>query len=55
MVPTAANGLYSKTVGLNDFYTYLIGRMSSKVERDKYEVKMSRVITDVVITVALDD
>ena len=55
VVPTAANGLYSKTVGLNDFYTYLIGRMSSKVERDKYEVKMSRVITDVVITVALDD
>lgn len=54
-VPTAANGLYSKTVGLNDFYTYLVGRMSSKVERDKYEVKMSRVITDVVITVALDD
>ncbi len=55
VVPTAANGLYSKTVGLNDFYTYLVGRMSSKVERDKYEVKMSRVITDVVITVALDD
>ena len=54
VVPTAANGLYSKTVGLNDFYTYLVGRMSSKVERDKYEVKMSRVITDVVITVALD-
>lgn len=53
VVPTAANGLYSKTVGLNDFYTYLVGRMSSKVERDKYEVKMSRVITDVVITVAL--
>ena len=55
VVPTAANGLYSKTVGLNDFYTYLVGRMSSKVERDKYEVKMSRVITDVVITVALDE
>lgn len=55
VVPTAANGLYSKTVGLNDFYTYLVGRMSSNVERDKYEVKMSRVITDVVITVALDD
>lgn len=55
VVPTAANGLYSKTVDLNDFYTYLVGRMSSKVERDKYEVKMSRVITDVVITVALDD
>lgn len=55
VVPTAANGLYSKTVGLNDFYTYLVGRMSSKVERDKYEVKMSRVITDVVITIALDD
>jgi hypothetical protein len=55
VVPTAANGLYSKTVGLNDFYTYLVGRMSSKVERDKYEAKMSRVITDVVITVALDD
>ena len=55
VVPTAANGLYSKTVGLNDFYTYLVGKMSSKVERDKYEVKMSRVITDVVITVALDD
>lgn len=55
VVPTAANGLYSKTVGLNDFYTYLVGRMSSKVERDKYEIKMSRVITDVVITVALDD
>lgn len=55
VVPTAANGLYSKTVGLNGFYTYLVGRMSSKVERDKYEVKMSRVITDVVITVALDD
>ena len=55
VVPTAANGLYSKTVGLNDFYTYLVGRMSSKVERDKYEVKMSRVITDVVITVALND
>lgn len=55
VVPTAANGLYNKTVGLNDFYTYLVGRMSSKVERDKYEVKMSRVITDVVITVALDD
>lgn len=55
VVPTAANGLYSKTVGLDDFYTYLVGRMSSKVERDKYEVKMSRVITDVVITVALDD
>lgn len=55
VVPTVANGLYSKTVGLNDFYTYLVGRMSSKVERDKYEVKMSRVITDVVITVALDD
>lgn len=55
VVPTAANGLYSKTVGLNDFYTYLVGRMSSKVERDKYEVKMSRVVTDVVITVALDD
>lgn len=55
VAPTAANGLYSKTVGLNDFYTYLVGRMSSKVERDKYEVKMSRVITDVVITVALDD
>lgn len=55
VVPTAANGLYSKTVGLNDFYTYLVGRMSSKVEKDKYEVKMSRVITDVVITVALDD
>lgn len=55
VVPTAANGLYSKTVGLNDFYTYLVGRMSSKVEREKYEVKMSRVITDVVITVALDD
>lgn len=55
VVPTAANGLYSKTVGLNDFYTYLVGRMSSKVERDKYEVKMSRVITDVVITVALDN
>lgn len=55
VVPTAANGLYSKTVGLNDFYTYLVGRMSSKVDRDKYEVKMSRVITDVVITVALDD
>ena len=55
VVPTAANGLYSKTVGLNDFYTYLVGRMSSKVERDKYEVKMSRVITDVVISVALDD
>ena len=55
VVPTAANGLYSKTVGLNDFYTYLVGRMSSKDERDKYEVKMSRVITDVVITVALDD
>ena len=55
VVPTAATGLYSKTVGLNDFYTYLVGRMSSKVERDKYEVKMSRVITDVVITVALDD
>lgn len=55
VVPTAANGLYSKTVGLNYFYTYLVGRMSSKVERDKYEVKMSRVITDVVITVALDD
>lgn len=55
VVPTAANGLYSKTVGLNDFYTYLVGRMSSKVEIDKYEVKMSRVITDVVITVALDD
>lgn len=33
VVPTAANGLYSKTVGLNDFYTYLVGRMSSKVER----------------------
>lgn len=55
VVPTAANGLYSKTVGLNGFYTYLVGRMSSKVERDKYEVKMSRVVTDVVITVALDD
>ena len=55
VVPTAANGLYSKTVGLNDFYTYLVGRMSSKVERDKYEVKMSRVITDVVITVALNE
>ena len=55
VVPTAANGLYSKTVGLNDFYTYLVGRMSSNVERDKYEVKMSRVITDVVITVALDN
>ncbi len=55
VVPTAANGLYSKTVGLNDFYTYLVGRMSSNVERDKYEVKMSRVITDVVITVALND
>ena len=55
VVPTAANGLYSKTVGLNDFYTYLVGKMYSKVERDKYEVKMSRVITDVVITVALDD
>ena len=25
VVPTAANGLYSKTVGLNDFYTYLVG------------------------------
>lgn len=46
--------LYEKTAGLDDFYKFLIGDMSSASERDKFESKMTKNITDVVVTVKLD-
>lgn len=45
---------YEKTFGLSDFYNYLVGRMSSASERKNYEAQMTRVVTDAVITVSLD-
>lgn len=47
--------LYEKTAGLDDFYKFLIGDMSAPIEREKFESKMTKNITDVVVTVKLDD
>lgn len=46
--------LYQKTAGLYDFYKFLIGDMSSASERTKFESKMTKNITDIVVTVKLD-
>lgn len=51
--PSNSN-LYKKTAGLDDFYKFLIGDMSSKSERDNFEAKMTKNITDVVVTVDLE-
>lgn len=51
--PSNAN-LYEKTAGLLTFYKFLIGDMSSKEVKDKYDAAMTKDITDVVVTVKLD-
>ncbi len=46
--------VYEKTAGLEHFYSFLIGDMSSASEREKFESKMTKNVTDVVVTVKLD-
>lgn len=42
----------SKTTGLQEFYSFLIGKMSSAQERKKFETFMTKNVTDVVVNVA---
>lgn len=47
--------LYTKTAGLLDFYKFLIGNMSSPTERNNFEAKMTKTITDVLVGIKLSD
>ena len=41
----------SKTTGLREFYSFLVGKMSSKTERDKFETYMTKNVSDIVVNV----
>lgn len=45
----------SKTTGLQEFYSFLIGKMSSAQERNKFESFMTKNVSDVVVSVDLSE
>ncbi len=45
----------SKTTGLQEFYSFLIGKMSSAQERNKFEAYMTKNVSDVVVSVDLSE
>ncbi len=45
---------FQKTAGLEIFYRFLIGKMSSSQERKEFESHMTKTVTDVVVNVLLD-
>ncbi len=45
----------SRTLGLEDFYLRLVGRMTSATERKEFETYMTKTVTDVVINFALTE
>ncbi len=53
--PASTPDFARRTAGLDDFYTYLIGRMSSVEQKNEFRSHMTKTITDAVITVCLDE
>lgn len=44
---------YTKTANLKEFYNFLIGKMSSKAEREEFEEHMTKTVTDIVVNIDL--
>lgn len=44
---------YTKTANLKEFYNFLIGKMSSKAEREEFEAHMTKTVTDIVVNIDL--
>lgn len=53
--PNSTPEFFQKTAGLDEFYTYLVGRMSSAEQKKEFDSHMTKTVTDVVINVCLDE